>query len=212
MIILKIALCGYKGKVGNKVYETLLLENYDVIGVEQNENTLLNVIKDVDLVIDFTNKETSLKHMLISLDYKKPFIVGTTGFSYDELAMIKSKCNLLKVKGVICYNFSLPLIQIIKTIKPLSNYFQTINYYDIHHVSKIDKKSGTTYLFLLQNDKISIKSYRTSKNTITYVVQMISKYDKLNISYQVDDKKVFALGLIEYLKSKDDTLIINLLD
>lgn len=211
MIILKIALCGYSGKTGRKVYDLLVESGYDVIGIDENSISLSKVINQIDLVIDFTNKEVALKHIFICLDNLKPFIVGTTGFTYDELAIIKSKCNLLKVKGVICYNFSLPLNQIIKLIKPLSNYFDDIDYLDIHHVSKIDKKSGTTYLFLLQNRKIHIKSYKTNKNTITYVVKMISKYDKLILSYQVDDKIVFAKGVLSYLQSKDDSLIINLL-
>lgn len=208
---MKIALCGYSGKTGRKVYDLLVESGYDVIGIDENSISLSKVINQIDLVIDFTNKEVALKHIFICLDNLKPFIVGTTGFTYDELAIIKSKCNLLKVKGVICYNFSLPLNQIIKLIKPLSNYFDDIDYLDIHHVSKIDKKSGTTYLFLLQNRKIHIKSYKTNKNTITYVVKMISKYDKLILSYQVDDKIVFAKGVLSYLQSKDDSLIINLL-
>lgn len=208
---MKIALCGYSGKTGRKVYDLLVESGYDVIGIDENSVSLSKVINQIDLVIDFTNKEVALKHIFICLDNLKPFIVGTTGFTYDELAIIKSKCNLLKVKGVICYNFSLPLNQIIKLIKPLSNFFDDIDYLDIHHVSKIDKKSGTTYLFLLQNRKIHIKSYKTNKNTITYVVKMISKYDKLILSYQVDDKIVFAKGVLSYLQSKDDSLIINLL-
>lgn len=208
---MKIALCGYSGKTGRKVYDLFVESGYDVIGIDENSISLSKVINQIDLVIDFTNKEVALKHIFICLDNLKPFIVGTTGFTYDELAIIKSKCNLLKVKGVICYNFSLPLNQIIKLIKPLSNYFDDIDYLDIHHVSKIDKKSGTTYLFLLQNRKIHIKSYKTNKNTITYVVKMISKYDKLILSYQVDDKIVFAKGVLSYLQSKDDSLIINLL-
>lgn len=211
MIILKIALCGYTGKTGSAVYKLLMDNGYDVIGIDLNSISLNKVIDKVDLVIDFTNKETALKHIFICLDNLKPFIVGTTGFTYDELAVIKSKCNLLKVKGVISYNFSMPLNQIIKMIKPLSNYFENIDYLDIHHISKIDKKSGTTYLFLLQNSKIHIKSYKTYKNTITYVVKMTSKYDKLILSYQVDDKIVFAKGLLSYLQSKDDSIIINLL-
>lgn len=204
-------MCGYSGKTGRYVYNELVKEGYDVIGIDSNSISLSKVIKEVDIVIDFTNKETALKHIFICLDYLKPFIVGTTGFTYDELAVIKSKCNMLKVKGVICYNFSMPLLSIIKMIKPLSNYFETIEYLDIHHVSKIDKKSGTTYLFLLQNNKIKVKSYKTCKNTITYVVKMISKYDKIILSYQVYDKIVFAKGVLSYLKSKDDTQIINLL-
>ena len=45
---------GYKGKTGSKVYEALIKENYDVIGVEKEEKTLLSIIEKVDLVIDFT--------------------------------------------------------------------------------------------------------------------------------------------------------------
>jgi dihydrodipicolinate reductase len=208
---MKIAMCGYTGKTGSRVYALLKENGYDVIGIDSNSISLNKVIKDVDIVIDFTNKESALKHIFICLDNLKPFIVGTTGFTYDELAVIKSKCNLLNVKGVICYNFSLPLNQIIKLIKPLSNYFDNISYLDIHHVSKIDKKSGTTYLFLLQNSKIHVKSYKTYKNTITYVVKMTSKYDKIILSYQVDDKIVFAKGVLSYLQSKDDSMIYNLL-
>lgn len=97
-------------------------------------------------------------------------------------------------------------------IKPLSNYFENINYFDIHHISKLDKVSGTTYLFMLQNSKIKLKSYKTDKNNITYVVQMTSKYDKLVLYYQVNDKIVFAKGLVNYLNSQDDSMIINLLE
>ena len=112
--------------------------------------------------------------------------------------------------GITC--LVLAILLIIKMIKPLSNYFENINYFDIHHISKLDKVSGTTYLFMLQNSKIKLKSYKTDKNNITYVVQMTSKYDKLVLSYQVNDKIVFAKGLVNYLNSQDDSMIINLLE
>ena len=209
---MKIALCGYKGKTGSRVYETLLQEGYDVIGIEKNESSLLDVIETVDLVIDFTSKIVSLKHILICIDYRKPFIVACTSFTYDELAYIKSLCNLNKIKGGICYNFSLPLNYILNGFNFFNNYFNEFTYYDVHHVSKIDKVSGTTYLFLLKNKRFKVKSTKTNKNSITYVIQMRSKYDKMILTYQVDDKKAFALGLLNYLKTKDDNQIINLLN
>ena len=64
-------------------------------------------------------------------------------------------------------------------------------------------------MFSLKNDNIKIKSYKTFKNTITYVIQMSSKYDKMIITYQVSDRKVFALGLLSYLKGESQ--IINLI-
>ena len=145
---MKIALCGYKGKIGKEVYTTLLENNYDVIGVDQNENDLLEIIDDVDLIIDFTNKQTALRNIYLSLEFHKPFIVGTTGFNSDELEAIKELCLMNNVKGIICYNFSIPLNYILKELNKLQKYFENIEYIDVHHVSKIDKLSGTAYLFL----------------------------------------------------------------
>ena len=208
---MKIALCGYKGKIGKEVYTTLLENNYDVIGVEQNENDLLEIIDDVDLIIDFTNKQTALRNIYLSLEFHKPFIVGTTGFNSDELEAIKELCLMNNVKGIICYNFSIPLNYILKELNKLQKHFENIEYIDVHHVSKIDKLSGTAYLFLKSNDKIKVKSTRTNKNTITYIVQMSGKYDKIIISYQVTDRKAFALGLLDCIKNNNEDKIINLI-
>lgn len=207
---MKIAVCGYKGKTGSKIYDLLLKNNFDVIGIDINDS-LYNQINDVDLVIDFTNKKAALKNIYICLDFLKPFIVGTTGFTYDELASIKSRCNYYKLNGIICYNFSLPLNFILKQFQFFNNYFTDFSYLDIHHISKIDKTSGTTYLFMLKNNKIKIKSLKTYKNSVIYVIQMSTKYDKMIITYQVDDKIVFANGILHYLKTKDESVFINLL-
>ena len=115
------------------------------------------------------------------------------------------------VKGIICYNFALPINFLLKHFKFFNSYFTNFTYLDIHHISKVDKVSGTTYLFLLQNQKIQIKTYKTNKNIITYLIQMKTKYDKMVISYQINDKKVFALGLLNYLKTKDEKQINNLI-
>ena len=40
---------------------------------------------------------------------------------------------------------------------------------------------------------------------------MSSKYDKMIITYQVYDKKAFAIGVINYLKTFDESMINNLI-
>ena len=65
-------------------------------------------------------------------------------------------------------------------------------------------------MFLSKNNKIKVKSIKTPKNSVSYIIQMRSKYDKMNITYQVDDKKAFALGIVYYLKSKDERNLNNL--
>ena len=207
---MKIAVLGYKGKTGSKVYEVLKENGYDVIGIDKDTIRLENVINSIDLLIDFTNKESAINNINICIKHHKNFICACTGFNSDELAKIKGLCNQNNIKGVICYNFSIPINYLLKEFACFSKYFNDISYFDIHHVSKIDRLSGTTYLFILKNNKIKIKSYKSKKNTITYFVQMSSKYDKMIISYQVNDRKVFALGLLSYLKGENK--IINLIE
>ena len=210
MIIIKIALAGYKGKTGSKVYEVLLENNFDVIGIDK-EDKLIDKINNIDLLIDFTNKEVALDNIDLCIKNKVDFIVGTTGFTSNELANIKSLCNQNNIKGIISYNFSIPLNILLKQIKTFSMYFDDISYLDVHHISKKDNISGTTYLFLLKNNKIKVKSIKTNKKTIIYVVKMTGKYDKMILTYQVTDKKAFALGILNYLKYNDESNFINLI-
>lgn len=205
---MKICVCGYKGKTGSKVYELLKEEGFDVKGIEK-EDKLDN---RVDLLIDFTNIDNSLKNINWCIDNKIDFIVGTTGFNIEELKAIKQKCKANKIKGIISYNFALPINYLLNSFSFFNKYFNDFSYLDIHHISKIDKKSGTTTLFLSKNNKIKVKSIKTPKNSVSYIIQMRSKYDKMNITYQVDDKKAFALGIVYYLKSKDEKYLNNLLE
>lgn len=210
MIIIKIAICGYKGKTGSKVYELLSDNNFDVIGIDRFDN-LSNVIDKVDLLIDFTNVVSAINNINMCLKHNKPFIVGTTGFNKFQIETIKNKCHEKNIKGIICYNFSLPLNVILNQFDYFNDYFENINYIDVHHISKIDKESGTTKLFLAKNKNIKVKSLKSKKNSVIYIIQMINKYDKMSITYQVDDKVVFALGILHYLKTQDESLFINLL-
>ena len=55
-----------------------------------------------------------------------------------------------------------PLNYILNSIDFFKKYYAEFTYLDVHHVSKIDKVSGTTYLFLLKNNKFKVKSIKTN--------------------------------------------------
>jgi len=42
-------------------------------------------IRDGDVVIDFTHHESSLRHLEIAVKHKAPIVIGTTGFTADEM-------------------------------------------------------------------------------------------------------------------------------
>ena len=212
----KIIMCGSKGKTGSVVYELLQKEGYEILDcVNENEMTLYEAIKkhqQIDYVIDFTIKKVAYLHILLCLEYHIPFICGTTGFNSQELNAIKEKCKEQKLKGIICSNFSLPLNCIIKEINQLSRYFEQVKIIEQHHLSKKDKPSGTGKLLLSLIDcKKEIQSLEREDFVIQYDIQFLSKCDKMNITYVVDSKEVYAKGVLDYLQHEQETHFKNLI-
>ncbi len=204
---MKIALCGYLGKMGSSAYE-LLKEYYHVIGIEKNDN-LENY--DFDLLIDFTNFKSAYKNILYCINKKIDFICGTTGFDNQQISFIKERCKENNINGVICYNFSLPINFLLSNSKIIGEYFDNLNYYDFHNKNKIDKISGTNYLFKEKYPTIHTKSIQNDKKNITYVITLQGKYDKISLTYQVNNRKAYALGLLSYLQGNKES-IINILN
>ena len=72
---MKIAIIWYKGNRGSQVYETLKEEGYELIGIDKDTISLEEIIETIDLLIDFTNKESSLINIELCLKHKKDLFV-----------------------------------------------------------------------------------------------------------------------------------------
>ena len=81
---MKIAICGYKGKTGSKVYDLLKENNYDVIGIEKKDK-LLDFINSIDLLIDFTNKTEALKHIFMCQVISDSYLYNTAYWIQAEV-------------------------------------------------------------------------------------------------------------------------------
>ncbi len=213
----KIILCGSKGKCGSAVYELLKQENFEILAcVNENEMTLHEAIKKyshIDYVIDFTKKDVAYMHIQLCIQYHIPFICGTTGFSQNELEAIKLACKESQLKGIICSNFSLPLNCIIKEFPTLCQSFDEVNIIEEHHKSKLDRPSGTGKMLLkMATCKSQITSLDREDFVIYYRLQFESKYDKMEIAYEVDSKQVYAKGVLYYLLNEENHFFINLIE
>lgn len=209
-------MCGSKGKCGSEVFKLLKKKKYKVVAeVNKGETTLEEALiqyNQVDYIIDFTNKETALKHIQLCLNKRIPFISGTTGFTKEELEYIRYMCHKNKVKGIICSNFSLPMSCLIKNFDLLSSSFEKVTIKEGHHYTKKDKPSGTGKILVEKAKcKCEIESVDRTDYIIQYVIQFESKYDKMEITYEVYNKTVYAMGVLHYLEHPDDQVFVNLI-
>jgi len=113
------------------------------IGVTIGDD-LQSVIEQGAVVIDFTAAEASLKNMEIAAQHHKPMVVGSTGFSPEQLEQVKKLTKAFPC--CLAPNMSVGVNLMFKIVKEMARTLG--NDYDVeiieaHHRMKKDAPSGT---------------------------------------------------------------------
>jgi len=157
--MIRIIVCGALGKMGRTVAEEIASDKElalagaieapghaglgaKVAGVEVTAD-LAKALPACDVVADFTNPKAALEHIAACAAAGKAAIVGTTGFSPEELAAAKKAAA--KIPLIISPNMSAGVNLMFKIVedaaRALSDFDAEI--IEIHHNKKKDSPSGT---------------------------------------------------------------------
>ena len=105
---------------------------------------LRDVLHSADVVIDFSKPDASLNYLQQVVHADKAMVLGTTGFSPDELATVKALAS--RIRCVMAPNMSLGVNVMIQALdliaKALGNDYN-IEVIEAHHNHKADSPSGT---------------------------------------------------------------------
>ena len=103
-----------------------------------------DVLHRSDVVIEFSKPKATLDHLQQVVDTDKAMVLGTTGFTDDELATLKVHAS--RIRCVMAPNMSLGvnvMLQALELIaKALGNDYN-IEVIEVHHNHKADSPSGT---------------------------------------------------------------------
>jgi 4-hydroxy-tetrahydrodipicolinate reductase len=144
--MIKVVVNGYKGKMGQCVVEAIKAnpETEFVGGIDVGDS-LGDVLKQnsVDVVIDFTHPDTRMTIIETALANGACAVVGTTGFTDGDLAVIETLTKKYKKGVIIAPNFAVGTILQMHFAKITSKYFETAEIVEYHHNQKADFPSGT---------------------------------------------------------------------
>ena len=105
---------------------------------------LADVLESADVVIEFSKPEATLQHLRQVADADKAMVIGTTGFSPNELTTVKEFAS--QIRCVVAPNMSLGInvmIQALELIAKALGDDYDIETIEIHHNRKADAPSGT---------------------------------------------------------------------
>ncbi len=164
-----------------------------------------------EVVIDFTNPESSLNNAKIFSKMKVNMIIGTTGFS--KISLKKLFLLTRRHHNAIVYapnitlgvNVLMFLTNIASSI--LNNY--DFNITEVHHKKKKDSPSGTALKIaaeigkglaasgiFISDDSIPINAIRAGGVVGRHEVMITGENDKIEISHESFSRKAFALGAL----------------
>lgn len=154
---INIALAGPRGKMGIEAINMIEKESsFQLVAFIDRINNDSSIIptytainecfdnQKIDVFLDLTNPETAKKHVQIALDYNIPSVIGTTGFSHDEIDQLKTRSKEQQVGIIIAPNFSIGAILMMKFAEMASTYFDDVEIIELHHQNKLDSPSGTS--------------------------------------------------------------------
>ncbi|WP_432786974.1 4-hydroxy-tetrahydrodipicolinate reductase [Oligella sp. MSHR50489EDL] len=104
----------------------------------------LSVLADADCLIDFTRPEGTLNHLKACLAHGVKMVIGTTGFSTEQLATIEAAAEDIAI--LLSPNMSIGVNALYVLLEKAAQMFDDqydVEVFEAHHRNKVDAPSGT---------------------------------------------------------------------
>ena len=200
----------------------------EVIG-EANMNIkivsdILELIKSADVIIDFTNPETTLANAVLAAQARISHIIGTTGFQNEEIESLKKAGNhaVLVQSGNMSLGVNLLAVLVEQAAKALPPEDFDIEILEMHHRNKVDAPSGTALLLgeaaaagrsiaLAENSvrtrdghtgarkaqAIGFATLRGGSVVGEHSVFLAGPGERIALSHHAEDRTIFARGAVK---------------
>lgn len=95
------------------------------------------------VMIDFTTPQAAVSNTRTAIMNKVRPVIGTTGFSPEDIADLDKLCREQQIGGIIAPNFSIGAILMMKFAAQAAKYMPHVEIIEYHGDQKLDAPSGT---------------------------------------------------------------------
>jgi 4-hydroxy-tetrahydrodipicolinate reductase len=157
---INLAISGCLGRMGQQLIKSAKSnKNFELVALTENkvinkkigdinlDTNTERAFKKADVIIDFTVPNCTLDILKIAMKLKKRVVIGTTGFSQKEEALIKKFSNKIPILKAGNMSLGINLLMYLTEITSKSlndGYLSKI--FEVHHKHKKDYPSGTALM------------------------------------------------------------------
>jgi len=210
-----------QGKTGKLVSEVAAERGHSVHVLDVLENSEAGAltppfVAGFDVIIDFTTPEAVVHNMRACLANGAKMVVGTTGW-YHKLHDMRALAERRQAGLLYGTNYSIGVQVMLKLAQQMGASLAAAGYkfsiVETHHVSKLDKPSGTAISIAEMVERgagsktaVPIESVREGDAKGTHVLEAVSDADRLVLTHEAFSRRGFAEGAVraaEWLAGKN---------
>jgi 4-hydroxy-tetrahydrodipicolinate reductase len=208
--LMRILVLG-QGKTGKLVAEVAAQRGHGVHVLDAKENKdaaalTAPFVAGFDVVIDFTAPEAVVQNVRACLATGAKIVVGTTGW-YGKLADMRGLAERKQAGLLYGTNFSIAVQVMMKLAQQmgasLGHAGFTFSIVETHHVTKVDKPSGTalTVAEMVQRGAgtslaVAIEAIREGDAMGTHVLEAKTESERLVLTHETMSRRGFAEGAV----------------
>lgn len=154
---IKVIVAGFKGRMGSTAVDMIkndselelaaLLDPFaaekeiDGVPVFTDKSDLVGL--DAEVWVDFTIPKVAYENTHFALENGFRPVVGTTGFTQEQIADLMTLSADKKLGSLIAPNFAIGAVLLMEFAAKASKYFPDLEIIELHHDKKKDAPSGT---------------------------------------------------------------------
>lgn len=144
--MLKVIVNGYQGRMGQEIVKAVKgdAELEYIAGVDIGDDLEKEIYNcRADVVIDFTHPSVRMETARTIIKSGAHPVIGTTGFTEDNILELTTLCQELSLGAIIAPNFAIGAVLLMKFAQEASKYLDCAEIIELHHEKKEDFPSGT---------------------------------------------------------------------
>jgi len=203
--MVSIAIVGFSGKMGQKVFELIQSDDSLTCGNTQKHSheEIDYLASKADVLIDFSHPKMLSSLLQVAKKFNTPIVSGTTGFSLDDKEMLISASQKIPILHSSNFSIGIALCHLLlKKIAPSFGQMADIDIVESHHKHKKDAPSGTalslkeTLKRHLPEKEISLHSIRAGSIVGEHNMQFNTEEEQLTLSHRALTRHCFARGAL----------------
>ena len=137
---MRVALLGYRGKVGRVLLPALEAAGHEVLPIGREDRI---EVQGADVAINFTRPDAVFTTVRLCLEQDVPSIVGTTGLGREELDHLDDAARGRSLALFFAPNFAVGAVLMMRLAAEASRWLPRAEIIELHHEAKADAPSGT---------------------------------------------------------------------